>query len=72
MEHGRDHVRVRDAVAIDQAEGFFRVPLVHQDHADAGAERDQQIEAQRRRVVERAGHQRDVVRGIARRASRGT
>ncbi len=65
VEHGRDHVGVRDAVAIDQAQRFLGVPLVHQHHADAGAERDQQIEAQRRRVVERAGHQRDVRRGIA-------
>ena len=43
VEHGRHHVRVRDAVALDQPQRLLRVPAVHQH--DAGAVHQRQASA---------------------------
>jgi hypothetical protein len=61
VEHRRHHVRVRDAVLLDEAQRLLRLPAVHQRHADASVEWQRQIEGERRGVVERPGAQAQVV-----------
>ena len=63
VKHGRYDMRMRDALFIDQPKHFLCVPLVHQYRADAGRERKQEIEGQRRRVIERPCHH-SQVRGV--------
>ena len=60
VQHGRHHMRVRDAVFGNQTQRFFRVPFVHQHATDAGIERETHIERQRCCVIERAGDQRQI------------
>ena len=60
MELGRHHVRVGDAVALDEPQALLRVPLVHQHHGVAqlhGGSR----EAHDGRVVERRAAEVHVV-----------
>ena len=54
VEHGRHHVRVRNAMAFDELERLPRVPPVHQHDADAARLRYHERQLQRCRVVQRA------------------
>ena len=56
MEHRRHHVRVGDAVLLDEARASSSASQsLHQHDADAAVQRRRQRERQRRGVVQRAG-----------------
>ena len=60
VEHGRDHVRRGDVVALDPLERALGGPLVHEDHAVAAVQR-RLGEVRDGRVVQRRDRQVDVV-----------
>ncbi len=60
MHHRRHEMRVRDLVGLDKPQGFLGVPLVHQQHCDAGIDRDHEIDAQGRGVIQRPRQQRHI------------
>jgi hypothetical protein len=64
VEHGRDHVRVRDAVLLYQAQCLHGVPVVHDHQRHAVDEGDRHREGQRGGVVERTGEEVGVDAGL--------
>ena len=65
MEHRRHHVRVRDAIGVDEPERLFGVPLVHEHHPDAEGEGGGERERKRGGVVQRPGAEMDVLTSLA-------
>ena len=60
-EHGGHPLAVRDLVLLDEAQGFFRVEMLHDDHGSAEA-LHRHRPAQRRGVIKRRGGQVDRIR----------
>ena len=63
MKHRRYHMRVSDAVSVDQVESLFGIPSVHHDDPDARDEGRNDIDEQGRGVVSRAGYECSVQSG---------
>ncbi len=57
MEHGRDHVGVRDAVLFDESQRLGGVPVLHDHDGHPVEQRQGDREDQRRGVVQRSGAQ---------------
>ncbi len=66
MEHRGHHVRMGDAVLLDELHCGGRIPLVHQHHGRAVRDRGDQRQVERRGVVERAGAEVGVAGHVAR------
>ena len=64
MHHRWHDMRVRRLVVLDKPQRFLGVPLVHQQRGNAGIDRDHEIDAQRRRMIERPRQQRDIPFGV--------
>ena len=64
MQHGGNDMGVGRLVFVNQAQGLFRVPFVHEDRPHAVSQGKRQIQRQRRGMVQGARNDRAIRCGV--------